>query len=74
MRTLIQIPDEQVQELATLCEEKKISRAEAVRQAIRVYLAENRSSKAMAAGFGLWAGRGIDGLKYEQDMRAEWDR
>ncbi len=23
--------------------------------------------------FGSWRGRGIDALKYEQDLRAEWD-
>jgi hypothetical protein len=50
-----------------------MSRAEAVRQAIAAYLAEKRKKPTVDV-FGLWADRGIDGLEYQEKMRAEWDR
>lgn len=73
MRTLIDLPESQIQELSKLCAEIKISRAEAVRRAVAAYLAENRAEPDDDV-FGLWAGRGLDGLKYQEDMRSDWDR
>jgi len=34
---------------------------------------KKRSLKKHAA-FGSWKNRGIDAVKYQQDLRAEWDR
>jgi len=70
---LIDIPQSQIQDLAALCAEKKISRAEAVRQAVAAYLAEQRV-RPKHDGFGLWADHTEDGLAYQERLRAEWDR
>ena len=73
MRTLVDIPEGQIRELTTLCVEKHISRAEAVRQAIAAFLSENAPQPKMN-GFGLWSESTVDGLEYQEKMRSEWDR
>ena len=40
MRTIIDIPEEQIQNLAYVCNVKKISRAEIIRRAVAMYLQE----------------------------------
>jgi hypothetical protein len=70
MRTIIEIPDEQVPPLTKQCQKEDISRAELVRRAIDLYL-EQRKSPAKDV-FGLWRGRGKDGVEYQRSLRAEW--
>ena len=71
MRTIIDLPDEQVTRLAALCRRDGLSRAEAVRRAVDAYLnAHYRSERDDA--FGIWRGRNLDGLRYERHMRSEW--
>lgn len=72
MRTLVDIPDDQIEELAVMCEAKKVSRAEIIRQAISVYLGTNKLATADA--FGLWKAKGkpLDGVAYQEQARAEW--
>jgi metal-responsive CopG/Arc/MetJ family transcriptional regulator len=72
MRTLVDIPDQQIQDLAAVARHNKLSRAEIIRRAIAAYLAENKP-KPKLHGFGLWKDRAIDGVEYQQKMRAEWD-
>ncbi len=74
MRTLIDIPDDQIAELAKLAEQEKVSRAALVRKAIAELLASKRSNNddAMDAAFGLWADRDEDGLAYQERLRSEW--
>lgn len=69
MRAIVDLPDEQVQGLAELCQREGLSRAEAVRRAIAEYLRARRPGDEM---FGLWRGRRIDGLEYERRLRREW--
>ena len=38
MRTLIDVPDQQLKELGVICAARKLSRAEAVRQAVAAYI------------------------------------
>lgn len=71
MRTIIELPEDQREALADLCRSEGISRAEAIRQAIAHYT-RGRRSKAVAAAFGLWRTRPIDGLAYERQRRDEW--
>jgi len=73
MRTIIEVPTEQLNALDDLCRRDGISRAEAIRRAIASHLAGNSSSNRTAA-HGLWRDRGLDGLMYEQTIRREWDR
>jgi hypothetical protein len=71
MRTIIELPAHQLEALADLCRSEGISRAEAIRQAIAHYT-RGRRSRAVAAAFGLWRQRPIDGLEYERQLRDEW--
>lgn len=71
MRTIIELPDDQLETLADLCRREGISRAEAIRQAI-AHFTRGRRSKAVAAAFGLWRSRPIDGLEYQRQLRDEW--
>jgi hypothetical protein len=60
MRRLVDIPDEQIDELAVICEAKNVSCAEAVRQAISVYIGTNKLVPADA--FGLWKAKQSDSI------------
>lgn len=70
MRTLIDIPDHQVEDFAAICAAKKLPRTEVIRQAIRACIAAQRPPATEA--FGLWGDKAIDGLKYQKKIRAEW--
>lgn len=70
MRTLVDIPDRQIEDLAVICESKKLSRAEVIRQAIAVYIEQNKPAEVNA--FGIWKNRKVDGLAYQEKMRSEW--
>lgn len=70
MRTLVDIPDRQIEELAAICELKHVSRAEVIRQAIAVYIQQNKPAAADA--FGIWKNMNVDGLAYQKKMRSEW--
>ena len=72
MRTIVELPNRQLDALAAICRAEKISRAEAIRCAIDSWI-ETVPSEAVEA-FGLWRERGIDALQYEASLRAEWDR
>ncbi len=77
MRTLVDIPEKDLEALDSLSREEKRSRASVIRAAINDYLAEKDRLKrraALEAGFGIWKDLGIDGLEYQERMRAEWDR
>lgn len=73
MRTIIELPEDQIQALDGLCRRAGISRAEAIRQAVASHVRLERQS-APDPAFGLWRGRGVDGLTYERRLRGEWDR
>jgi len=70
MRTIVEIPDHDIQGLDMLCGREHISRAEAIRRAVAGYLKVNQGDADVA--FGLWQGRGIDALSYQNDIRDEW--
>jgi len=70
MRTLIDIPDRQVDDLAAICSAKKLPRTEVIRQAITAYIASNKPPTTQA--FGLWGDKTTDGLKYQKKLRSEW--
>ena len=70
MRTLVDIPDGQIRELTAICEVEKVSRAEVIRQAIASYI--EKKKPATVEAFGLWKGRKVDGLAYQEQVRSEW--
>jgi hypothetical protein len=84
MRAIIDIPQLQINQLTQLCAMQNISRAQAIREAIALYIQnittvqnakeQERQSKkqnAINSVFGIWEGE--DGLKYQQNIRAEWE-
>jgi metal-responsive CopG/Arc/MetJ family transcriptional regulator len=73
MRTIIELPSAQIDALDALCRRERISRAEAIRQAVAAHVGR-ASAAARASAFGLWRDRGINALAYEQQLREEWDR
>lgn len=73
MRTIVDIPENQLQKLIRFCEREKVSRAEAVRRALREYLSSVQIEPDQGA-FGLWKGKKIDALQYQKLLRKEWNR
>jgi metal-responsive CopG/Arc/MetJ family transcriptional regulator len=71
MRILVDIGDTQVQALDAMSKQGKRSRAALIRDAVGEYLARRRSQQPSDA-FGLWAEQKIDGLAYQEKIRAEW--
>ena len=72
MRTIVDIPEQQIEALKAMSEREGLSRAELMRRAVAEYLAHHQGETDEAA-FGLWKKHGRDGLKYQQQLRAEWD-
>jgi metal-responsive CopG/Arc/MetJ family transcriptional regulator len=72
MRTIIEIHAAQLEALDDVCRRDSISRAEAIRRAIDAMIASEAPARAKQA-FGMWRGRGIDGVKYQAALRREWD-
>lgn len=71
MRTLVDIPDDDLKLLNMVIKKQGISRAEFVRKAIATSLSPYRHHMSHEA-FGLWASHPIDGLEYQERMRTEW--
>lgn len=74
MRTIIDLPDQQLEALGRISKRRKLSRAELIRQAVDRYLAEH--APELGAAFGLWkrAGARKDGVAYQRRLRREWSR
>jgi len=78
MRTIIELPEEQIKNLTLLCEKENISRTEAVRRAVSILLAESNikpAKKATDAFFGVWKDRPDmdDSVAYQRRLRSEWE-
>jgi hypothetical protein len=71
MRTIIELPGEQIEALDALCRRDRISRAEAVRRAVAL-LVRSEGGMASGAAFGVWRDRREDGLAYQRRIRSEW--
>jgi metal-responsive CopG/Arc/MetJ family transcriptional regulator len=72
MRTLVDIPEDELVELNALSQARKVSRAELIRQAVAGFLAQNKAG--LEDSFGLWKGRAVDGVDYQNKLRREWER
>jgi metal-responsive CopG/Arc/MetJ family transcriptional regulator len=74
MRTIIELPDEQLRALDRLRRRLGISRAEAIRRALRGYLADEAVDEGEAdPAFGLWSARGDAAAADLRRLRDEWD-
>lgn len=75
MRTLVDLPEEDIQWLDAKAADERISRAALVRAAVAQFRA-NESRKGIERYFGLWKRREDigDGLDYQRKVRGDWDR
>ena len=81
MRAIIDLPNEQAAQLQASCARQGISRAEAVRRAVNLYIAGQsfaQGTPGFAPAFGLWRNKRpgkapMDGVTYQRKLRAEWD-
>ena len=74
MRTLVDIPDEDIEKLDALAEREKRSRAAAIRDAVKLYLVYKGNSKDwIARGAGYWKDRTDigDPIEYQRAMRED---
>ena len=71
MRTIVDLPDEQLGALARLCEKQKISRAEAVRRAVDRLIKESKADQK-DVGFGFWKHKNMESRKFVEKLRNEW--
>lgn len=73
MRTIIDLPDSQIEALRLLEERNHVSRAELVRQAVAEYVVKRTQAHD---AFGAWKSRKtkVDGVAYQQQLRDEWER
>lgn len=65
-------PGNRVQAITALAKREKLSQAEVLRRAVRLYL-ETCTSDVDPHVFEIWQGR-PDGLSYQQRLRDEWER
>jgi hypothetical protein len=70
MRTIIELPDDQVHALEGICRRQRISRAEAIRRAVALLVQQHGDEHR---AFGVWRDRREDSLAYERRLRSEWD-
>ena len=71
MRILIDLGAAEIQALDAMSKQGKRSRTALIRDAVGEYLSRRRPRQP-AAAFGLWGDREIDGLDYQDKIRAEW--
>lgn len=70
-RILVDLPDAQVEELAAIVEAEHRPRAAVIRDAIEAYISQRKRAVGSDV-FGLWKGKKVDGLAYQQELRSEW--
>lgn len=74
MRILTDIPDEDIEKLDALAAKSKRSRAAAIRDAVKLYLAQNDNSNDwIMRGAGYWKDREDigDAVEYQRAMRED---
>ena len=81
MRTIVDIPKEQIKALDSYAKAKGLSRAAVVREAVAIYLPEKKKKRR---DLNYWRNhpaigsekrpKGFDSIEYGRKLRAEWDR
>ena len=79
VRTIVDLPDEQIKALDHYAQAKGISRAAAVREAVATYLPAKKKKRDLNywrnhPAFGSEKRpKGFDSVEYVRKLRAEWD-
>jgi len=74
VRTLVDIPQEDIEKLDALAKRQGKSRAAEIRAAVKLYLVQNDNSKEWIERYaGLWADRDDipDGVEYQRAIRED---
>lgn len=71
-RTLIALPDNDLDALDTLSGTLHVSRSELIRQAVTAFLEKSKPARNADEAFGLWKAKNVDGLEYQERLGAEW--
>lgn len=72
MRTIIDVPEDVIESLDRVRAREKRSRAAVIREAIEVYL-RSKAAPEVENAFGLWKAKPRDGLRYQRELRSDWD-
>ena len=72
MRTIVDIPEHDIQALDQLCRKEHMPRAAAIRKAVEDYL-RLHTQTGQDAAFGLWKDKRQDALAYQHALRDEWN-
>jgi len=70
MRTIVDLPERERDQLDALCRQRGLSRAEAIRQALRLWLRQQQPAHGEV--FGLWRDRPEGSLTLQETLRQEW--
>lgn len=75
MRTLVDIPDEDIEKLDALASKDNRSRAAVIREAIKLHLVHKSDQGWIARGAGYWKDRDDigDGVDYQRALREDRD-
>ena len=71
VRTIIDLPEAERELLDAQCRQQGLSRAEAMRRALRLWL--DQQAPQSTSVFGLWRDRPDDALQLQQALREEWE-
>ena len=72
MRTIIDLPEAERERLDAICQQRGLSRAEGVRQALRAWISSQEVNHRQV--FGLWQARPEASLAMQERLRREWDQ
>ncbi len=77
MRTIIDLPKEQIEALDSYAKSKGISRAAAVRESVAFYLPKKPKKRRSIREHPFFGSekrpKGFDSVEYVRKLRAEWD-
>ena len=73
MQIAVDLTDEQLETLTKLGEQKGVSSAALVLEAVTEYL-NTRQIDDLSESFGLWHSKAVDGVQYQKLLRDEWER
>lgn len=73
MRTIVDIPDEDIERLDVLAGASRRSRAAEIREAVEEYIARRSGIEWIRRGAGYWKGRDDigDAVEYQRDLRED---
>ena len=73
MRTIVDIPSDDIRALDALSKREHVSRTEMVRRAVEAYLRTHNLADPKAA-FGMWKKKPKNAIEYQRRLRREWER